>query len=326
MSAKKITIITCAFNEEECVAELGRRLLDVADGLPQYEFEVLAVENGSTDRTLDEMRKVQLIDPRFKVIQLARNFGLDGGFASGLDLADGDAVVLMAADLQDPPEVIPEFIAAWEMGYLNVYGLVSNREGTGPLRRFNSRAFYWLMDKLSESPVPKHARDFRLIDRKVYEQVRAIDDAHPLHRGLAAWTGFPSLGIEFTQPARFAGRSKAGSAGMIEFALRSIFSQSLTPIRLMPVIGLLLVLGSFLGLLGISINSIVNGVPFPGFGSLVAIVLLLFGVLFCFLSVIAIYVGLIFEQVRRRPHYVIGELLGLEDRRTQGDSLSRRSR
>jgi glycosyltransferase involved in cell wall biosynthesis len=309
---KKISVVTCAYNEEDCISELGRRLLRVADALPAYDFEILAIDNGSEDSTLEEMRKVRQRDARFKIVELSRNFGLDGGFAAGLDVADGDAVVLMAADLQDPPEVIPEFVAAWEAGYRNVYGLVANRGGTGLLRRANSRLFYWLMGKLSDSPAPKHARDFRLIDRKVYEQVRSIEDAHPLHRGLAAWTGFESIGIEFDQPPRFGGTTKANSTAMVEFALRSIFSQSMTPIRVMPVCGLVLVAGSFLALLGISINSLVNGVPFPGFGSVVALVILLFGVLFLFLSVIGIYVGLIFEQVRKRPLYVVDVLWGVE--------------
>jgi dolichol-phosphate mannosyltransferase len=307
---KKITIITCAYNEEACIAELAKRLFQVADALPAYDFEILAIENGSEDGTMREMQKVRSVDPRFKIVELSRNFGLDGGFAAGLDIADGDAVVLMAADLQDPPELIPQFVSEWEQGYLNVYGLVANRHGTGLLRRANSRMFYWLIGKLSDTPMPKHARDFRLIDRKVYEQVRSIEDVHPLHRGLAAWTGFKSKGIEFDQPARFGGKTKSRFAPIVEFALRSIFSQSLTPIRLMPVCGVLLVSGSFLALLGLSINSLVNGVPFPGYGSFVAILLLLFGVLFCFLSVIAIYVGLIFEQVRKRPHYVLDRVWG----------------
>jgi glycosyltransferase involved in cell wall biosynthesis len=304
---KKVTIVTCAFNEEECIDELARRLFAIFDSLPQYDFEVIAVENGSHDRTLERMQAVRQADKRFKIVKLARNFGLDGGFAAGLDAADGDAVVLMAADLQDPPEILPAFIEKWSAGYYNVYGVVANRPTASRLRRWNSALFYWLIGKLSEDPLPANARDFRLLDRQVYEQVRAIRDPHPFHRGLAAWTGFPSIGVSFDQPPRFGGETKASSRGVSEFAVRSIFSQSMTPLRVMPVFGLLLVAISLASFIGLAINSLVNGVPFPGFGTILSVVILMFGVTFLFLSIIGIYVGLIFEQVRTRPNYIVSD-------------------
>lgn len=311
--AKRITVVTCAFNEEGCIEELARRLIEVFDKMPDYEFEVIAVENGSRDATLERMRDVRRRDQRFRIVQLARNFGLDGGFAAGLDRSDGDAVVMMAADLQDPPDLIPEFVAKWEEGFDNVYGVVANRGGTPALRRVNSRLFYWLIGKVSEHPLPDRARDFRLLDRKVYEQVRAIQDPHPFHRGLAAWTGFSSIGVEFEQPPRFAGKTKASSRGVSEFAVRAIFTQSMTPLRVMPVLGGLLTGGSILALIGLTVNSLLYGVPFPGFGTILAVVIMMFGVLFCFLSIIGIYIGLIFEQVRQRPHYVVNRCWGLAD-------------
>jgi polyisoprenyl-phosphate glycosyltransferase len=305
---KRINVITCAFNEEACIAELARRLFAVFDAHPQYEFDVLAIDNGSVDGTLHEMLEVQKRDTRFRVVQLSRNFGLQGGFAAGLDLADGDAAIIMAADLEDPPEVIPEFIAQWEQGFKNVFGIVTDRTGTPPLRRLNSRLFYWIIGKLSDHPLPSQARDFRLLDRKVFEEVRQLKDPSPFHRGLAAWTGFPSIGVEFVQSQRFAGTTKTPSRGIVEFAIRSIFTQSLTPIRFMPVFGFSLVVCSFLALVGIAVNSIVDGVPFPGFGTLLAVMVLMFGLLFCFISIIGIYIGLIFEHVRARPHYILDEL------------------
>jgi len=313
MSARqKVTVVTCAFNEADCIPELARRLAAVFDSLPQYDFEVIAVENGSTDATLERLRAVSDGDERFRIAELSRNFGLDGGFAAGLDLADGDAVVLMAADLQDPPELIPEFIARWEQGYYNVYGVVGSRNDAHLLRRINSRLFYWLITKVSEHPLPQHARDFRLLDRRVYEVVRTMDDQRPLHRGLAAWVGFRSIGVEFDQPPRFAGETKASTRGVSEFAVRAILSQSMTPLRVMPILGLVLVLGSLAALIGLTVNSLVDGVPFPGFGTIVAVVIMMFGILFCFLSIIGIYVGLVFEQVRKRPHYIVHRLYGFE--------------
>jgi len=305
VAKKKVTVVTCAFNEEGCIDELAARLLKVFASLPNYEFEVIAVENGSKDATLEKMVQVRERDSRFRIVQLARNFGLDGGIAAGLDLADGDAVVIMAADLQDPPELITEFIAKWEEGYCNVYGVIAKRQGTPRMRRVNSRIFYWLIGNMSEHPLPEHARDFRLLDRKVYEDIRRIEDPHPFHRGLAAWTGLPSVGVAFVQPPRFAGRTKASSWRLSEFAVRSIFTQSMTPLRVMPIVGVLLVLGSFSALVGLTVNVLVAGVPFPGFGTILAVIIMMFGLLFCFLSIVGIYVGLVFEQVRKRPLYVI---------------------
>ena len=302
---KRITIVTCAFNEEECITELARRLFGIFDTMPQYDFDVVAIDNGSHDHTLERMQAIRDADDRFRIIQLSRNFGLDGGFTAGLDAADGDAAVLMAADLQDPPEILPEFIAKWEEGYFNVYGVVATRHSVGRIRKLNSALFYWLMGKLSEHPLPPNARDFRLLDRQVYEAIRQIREPHPFHRGLAAWTGFPSVGVEFHQPPRFAGKTKASSRGVSEFAVRSIFSQSMTPLRVMPLLGLTFIAVAFIALVTLSVNALVNGVPFPGFGTILAAMIMMFGVLFLFLSVVGIYVGLVYEQVRTRPNYVI---------------------
>lgn len=314
MSRKKVSIISCAYNEEECIDELARRLSGVFASLPDYEFEVILVENGSSDRTLERMLAVSELDTRFSVVELSRNFGFDGGLFAGLPGATGDAVVFMAADLEDPPEVIPAFIEKWEQGYENVYGLVSSRTGTDWKRRLNSKLFYFLIERLAEHPIPPNARDFRLIDRRICKQLLVMDEKIWFLRGLIAWTGFRSIGVEFDQPPRFGGKSKAATFQIVEFAVKAIFAHSLAPLRLIPLLGLALTSGSFLALIGIGVNSLINGVPFPGFGTIVALLLFLFGVLFCLMSVIGIYVGLIFEQVRQRPAFVVRDVhKGMED-------------
>lgn len=310
MSKKKVTVISCAFNEEDCIEELGKRLAAMFDSLPQYDFEAILVDNGSVDATLERATAFAKRDARFRVIELSRNFGFDGGLSAGLPLATGDAVVFMAADLQDPPEVIPQFIEKWEAGFENVYGLVAKRHGTSRMRRMNSHLFYFVIGKLADHPIPPNARDFRLIDRRIYRQLLEMDEKIWFLRGLVAWTGFRSVGVEFDQPPRFGGSSKAASFQIIEFAMKAIFAHSLAPLRTMPVLGVALTTGSFLALVGLAINSVVAGVPFPGFGTIVALMLLLFGVLFCLLSVIGIYIGLIFEQVRGRPSFVVRDVHG----------------
>jgi dolichol-phosphate mannosyltransferase len=302
---KKVTVVTCAYNEAACIEELSRRLAAVFDSLPAYDFEVLAIENGSDDETPELLRAISKTDNRFRVVELSRNFGLEGGLSAGIALADGNAVVIMASDLEDPPEVIPQFIEQWEKGYENVYGLVRSREGTDWKRRLNSHLFYRLIGRLSEHPIPQRARDFRLMDRKVYQQVRDLQEQRWFLRGIIAWTGFRSTGVEFDQPPRFAGRSKAASLKTMEFATKAIFVHSLTPLRILPVAGFALTGVSFCALIGIVVHSLVYGVPFPGFGTIIALMSLFFGLLFSLLSVIGVYVGLIFEQVRGRPSFVI---------------------
>lgn len=310
MARKKVTVISCAYDEEDCVDELAGRLSAMFDSLPEYDFEALLVDNGSTDRTLERLKAIAVNDFRFRIVELSRNFGFDGGLSAGLPLATGDAVVFMAADLQDPPEVIPSFIELWAKGYENVYGLVSSRDGTDWKRRVNSKLFYFLIGRLAEHPIPPNARDFRLVDRRIYKQLLSMEEKVWFLRGLVAWTGFRSIGVEFDQPPRFGGNSKAATFQIVEFAVKAIFAHSLAPLRFIPLIGLALTSCSFLALIGIGINSLVVGVPFPGFGTIVALLLFLFGVLFCLLSVIGIYIGLIFEQVRRRPAFVVRDIHG----------------
>ena len=167
MPKKLISLIIPAYNEEECVEELAKRLSQVFDSEKKYAFEALIVENGSIDSTWEKLKAISKADKRFKILKLSRNFRMDGGLTAGLDFVNGDACVLMTADLQDPPELIPTFLRKWEEGFENVYGIVTKREGTGPIRTMNSRLFYWLAGKLTDGRIPRNASDFRLVDRKV---------------------------------------------------------------------------------------------------------------------------------------------------------------
>ena len=252
---------------------------------------------------------------------------MDGGLTAGLAVVDADAVVLMTADLQDPPEMIPLFVAQWEAGYENVYGIVTVRRGTGKLRRMNSRLFYWGIGKLTGHLIPANASDFRLLDRRVYEQVRSMDERNRFVRGLVAWVGFRSIGVEHERAERFAGTSKAHSIGVTQLAVKAVFAHSQVPLVLIPLVGLGLFVTSVLALIGLTIDWMTRGVPFPGFGTIVALMVMLFGILFCFLGIVSIYIGLIYEEVKGRPNFVVRQTLGFEDvgeestpRSTNGDS------
>ena len=308
---KLVSVIVPAFNEEGCIDELARRLKLVFSKNEKYDFEALIIENGSTDRTWEILKVINSEDPRFKVIRLARNFGMDGGITAGLNFAKSDAVVFMTADLQDPPELISEFIKKWEDGFENVYMQVSKRVGTGPIRTFNSKAFYWLAGKLTDNRIPKNVSDFRLLDRKVYEAVRGLDERNRFVRGLVAWVGFRSVGIEAERPERFGGESKAYSLGVIDLAFKGIFSHSYIPLKLITMTGVALSVISFASLLVWMIVWITAGVPFAGFGTIVSVIMLAFGTLTFMLGIVAEYLGLIYEEVKGRPNFIVSEQLGV---------------
>jgi polyisoprenyl-phosphate glycosyltransferase len=311
---KRISVITSAYNESECIDELARRLIDVFDQLPDYDFDAIVVENGSQDGTFDSLVSIRDRDPRFKIVQLARNFRMDGGLTAGLAYANADAVILMTADLQDPPEMIPQFIEQWESGYENVYGVVTVRRGTGFVRNMNSRLFYWVIGKLTGQLIPPNASDFRLLDRRVYEQVRSMEERNRFVRGLVAWVGFRSIGVEHEREERFAGRSKAYSIQILQLAVKAVFAHSQVPLVLIPIVGASLFAGSVLALIGLTIDWLIRGVPFPGFGTIVALMVMLFGILFCLLGVVSIYIGLIYDEVKARPNFVVRQSSGFDDR------------
>ena len=308
---KLITIIVPAYNEEACIEELARQLTAVFAVNDRYDFETLIIENGSVDRTWEILQSVNARDPRFKVIRLARNFRMDGGITAGLHYAMGDAVVFMTADLQDPPELITEFIKKWEEGYENIYMHVLKRRGTGPIRSFNSRAFYWLAGKLTDNRIPKNVSDYRLLDRKVYEAVRDMKERNRFVRGLVAWVGFKSIGVEAERAERFGGVSNAHSLKVIDLAFKGIFSHSYIPLKLITMTGVVLSLTSFVSIAVFTYVWVFIGVPFAGFGTLVSVAVLAFGTLTFMLGIIAEYLGLIYEEVKGRPNFIVSDVLGV---------------
>jgi glycosyltransferase involved in cell wall biosynthesis len=310
MSKKLISLIIPAYNEEDCVDELARRLKAVFESEPQYDFEAIIVENGSIDSTWEKLQNIAGTDSRFKILKLSRNFRMDGGLTAGLDYVVGDACVLMTADLQDPPELIPSFLRKWEEGFENVFGVVTKREGTGPIRTMNSKMFYWLAGKLTDGRIPRNASDFRLVDKKVYEAVRGMTERNRFVRGLFAWAGFRSIGIPMERPPRFGGVSNAHTFKVLDLAFKGIFAHSYKPLRLITVFGFLVSAISFMSIIPLFFLWVFVGVPFAGFGTLVGLFLLVFGIVSLMLGILSEYVGLIYEEVKARPNYVVSELLG----------------
>jgi glycosyltransferase involved in cell wall biosynthesis len=313
LGKKLISLIIPAYNEEDCVDELAKRLSQVFDAETHYDFEVIIIENGSIDSTWEKLQVISKADNRFKILKLSRNFRMDGGLTAGLDYVNGDACVLMTADLQDPPELIPTFLRKWEEGFENVYGIVTKREGTGPIRTMNSRLFYWLAGKLTDGRIPRNASDFRLVDRKVYIAVRGMTERNRFVRGLFAWAGFNSIGIPMERPPRFGGVSNAHTFKVLDLAFKGIFAHSYKPLRLITVFGFVLCITAFLSIFPLLFIWVVYGVPFAGFGSLVALFLLILGTVSLMLGILSEYVGLIYEEVKGRPNYLVSETLGIRE-------------
>ena len=312
MAKKLISLIIPAYNEEDCVDELAKRLKAVFHSEPQYDFEAVIVENGSIDTTWEKLQRIAEDDSRFKILKLSRNFRMDGGLTAGLDYITGDACVLMTADLQDPPELIPTFLRKWEEGYENIFGIVTKREGTGPIRTMNSKMFYWLAGKLTDGRIPRNASDFRLVDKKVYEAVRGMTERNRFVRGLFAWAGFNSIGIPMERPPRFGGVSNAHTFKVLDLAFKGIFAHSYKPLRLITVFGFILSAIAFISIVPLFFLWVFVGVPFAGFGTLVGLFLLVLGIVSLMLGILSEYVGLIYEEVKARPNYLVTKSLGFK--------------
>ena len=308
---KLISVVIPAFNEELCIPELSNRLRNVFEIESIYDFEVIFVENGSSDSSWELLKYLYADDNRFKVLRLSRNFRMDGGLTAGIDYVKGDACVLMTADLQDPPEFIHDLLRKWESGFKNVYGVVTKRTGTKLLRKLNSQAFYFFANLLTDGKIPKNVSDFRLVDKSVYLSVRELKERNRFVRGLFSWIGFPSVGIPMVRAERFAGVSKAHSLKVIDLAFKGIFAHSYKPLKLITIVGLVLSTLSSLAILPLLFLWVFSGVPFAGFGTLVTLLLLLISFLFLTLGIIGEYVGLIYEEVKQRPNYVVSEKIGL---------------
>jgi len=307
---KLISVIIPAYNEEECVDQLAARLKTLFVTESQYDFEAIIVENGSIDSTWEKLQKIAVADSRFKILKLSRNFRMDGGLTAGLDYIKGDACVLMTADLQDPPELISEFLRKWEVGWENIYGIVTKRGGTGPIRTLNSKIFYYVADKLTDGRIPKNASDFRLVDKKVYLAIQSMTERNRFVRGLFAWAGFKSIGIPMERPPRFGGVSNAHTFKVIDLAFKGIFAHSYKPLRLITVFGIVLSVISFLAIIPLAIIWVTSGVPFAGFGTIVSLFLFVLGILSLMIGILSEYIGLIYEEVKARPNYVVSEFIG----------------
>jgi len=298
-------------DEEEILPALAARLAAVLDGL-RGTWEVVFVDDGSTDGTYGLAVELHSRDPRFKVARLSRGFGHQVALTAGLDLALGEAVVTMDGDLQHPPEVIPELVARWEAGDEIVYAVMEERQGESRFKDLTARWFYRMLRGLSEIDVPAAAGDFRLVDRRALEAFRAMRESNRYLRGMFSWVGFRQSGIAYTSPPRPAGRSKYSRMRMFRLAGDAVIGFSSRPLRIGLNLGFVVSILSILFGLSAIVSKIAGVFVVPGWTSIMVLVGIVGGIQLVVLGIIGEYIAHIFDEVKRRPLYVVSRMHGIE--------------
>jgi len=308
------SVVVPLYNEEMVVSETYKRLKKVMDEINEP-YEIVFVNDGSRDKTSDIVNEICSKDKNIKFIEFSRNFGHQIAITAGMDYAEGDAIIVIDADLQDPPEVIPEMIKKWKEGYEVVYGKRIKRKGDTFFKKFTAAVFYRLLNKMTDVNIPVDTGDFRLIDRKVCEALKSVNERNRYIRGIISWLGFKQIGVEFVRDERFAGETKYPLKKMIKFAFDAITSFSYKPLKLASYVGMLLSCASFIYLIFIFIQKLFIGVAVPGWASIVAISLFFNGIILLMLGIIGEYIGRIYDEAKGRPLYVVRNLTNFDDDR-----------
>ncbi len=308
----EISIVAPVYNEEAILRELYRRTRTTMESLG-VSWELILVNDGSYDRSLEIMQELHSQDPRVCVIDFSRNFGHQIAITAGTDYARGDAVVIIDADLQDPPSLIADMVAKWREGYEVVYAVRKQRKGETWFKLFTARLFYRLINRITGFEVPVDTGDFRLMDRKVVDALRAMREHHRFMRGLSVWVGFRQTGVEYVREERYAGETKYPFRKMLRFALDGITAFSHVPLQLATYLGFIIAGISVLGIIATIILRMSGSQAFYGQASTLVTVLFLGGIQLISLGIIGEYLGRIYNEVKQRPLYVVRDTLGFEE-------------
>lgn len=309
---KKVTILVPCHNEEKSLPLLYDRLKQLMLGQPFYEWEILLVDDGSRDGTLQVMRHLRQADPRVAWVSLSRNFGKERAMLAGFDLASGDCMVIIDADLQHPPEVIPDMLNWWEQGYDDVYARRRSRRREPWLRRRLTSCYYSLLQRSTQVDILPNVGDFRLLDRKCIDALRRLRESDRYTKGLYCWIGFKKKEIAFDVGQRVAGHSSFNLLRLVGLALNGITSYTVAPLRLATVMGLVVSLVAFVYMCYVLVKTLVLGDPVAGFPTLIIVMLFLGGVQLLSLGIIGEYVGRIFHETKHRPVYLIAAADGVQ--------------
>lgn len=302
-----ITILTPAYNEEEAIPLFYEEVKRVTDSLAdKYDFEFLWINDGSKDRTLEVMRSLRKGDKRIRIVDLSRNYGKEIGMLAGFDNARGDAVVIIDADLQEPPSAIPEMLEQWEMGYKDVYGRRRSSKQSRK-KRFTSNLYHKLLEKISDVDMSEDAGDFRLLDRQCVNALTAMRESQRYTKGMYDWIGYAKKPVDIDISQRVAGQSKFTFGKLMHLAADGIMAHSVMPLRLASYAGIGVSLIAFIFLIYVVVKALMHGDPVAGYPSLMAVILFLGGSVLLALGIIGEYIGRIYLETKRRPIYFVNE-------------------
>ena len=305
-----ISILVPCYNEEAVLREFYRRTAAVIDGIPSYDFQFMFVNDGSKDGTLSIMHELREKDDRVSYVNLSRNFGKEIAMTAGIDYLTGDAAIIMDADLQDPPELIPELIHWWEQGYQDVSAKRRSRAGETFFKKWSSHAFYTILQKLSNAPMQRDVGDFRPLDRQCLNALRMMRESQRYNKGLFSWIGFEKKEILFDRDARAAGKTKRNYWKLLNLAIEGITSFTTAPLRAATYVGIFLAFTAMIYMLFIIGRTILFGEDVPGYPSLISIILFIGGVQLSFLGIIGEYLGRVFNESKFRPLYLVQDVNG----------------
>lgn len=310
---KKITIIIPAYNEEEALPYLYERLEKLMKEIQNYEFEVLFVDDGSKDKTLEIIKEMREYDKRINYVTFSRNFGKEIAMLAGLDYATGDAVIFMDADLQDPPELIPELIKYWEQGYDDVYAKRSSRKGETWLKKFTSKMYYKVLQSLTRIEIQKDTGDFRLLDKRCVNALRKLRESQRCSKSMFSWIGYKKKEVMYERDPRIAGKTKWNYKKLIDLAIDGITSFTTSPLRISTYLAIPTFLVLFIYFIYVIVKCITQNVAIQAFQATILLILFFSGIQILLFGIVGEYLGRIFNETKNRPLYFVDEYNGKKE-------------
>lgn len=314
MEKKKVSLVIPMYYEEEVANECYERVQKILKGLEKYDYEIIFINDGSKDKTLEILENIASKDENVKVISFSRNFGHQAAVTAGLKEVTGDAIIIIDADLQDPPELIPDMLKYWEEGNEVIYGKRKTRKGESAFKLFTAKMFYKTLNALSDVEIPKDTGDFRLVDRKVVDVVNNMPEHNKFLRGLFSWVGFKQMPYEYERQERFAGKTKYPLKKMLKLASDGIISFSTKPLKLVGALGILSIVISILILIYALISYIfkLNNLS-AGWTSTIVAITFFAGVQLLSVWIMSEYIGRIYDETKRRPQYIVDKKINIKD-------------
>ena len=313
MEKKKVTLVIPMYYEEKVAEECYKRVKENLDKLENYDYEIIFVNDGSKDKTLSILEEIAAKDKNVKVLSFSRNFGHQAAVTAGLQCVTGDAIVIMDADLQDPPELIPDMLKLWEQGNEVIYGKRKSREGESAFKLLTAKMFYKTLNALSDVEIPKDTGDFRLVDRKVVDTVNSLPEHNKFLRGLFSWVGYKQMPFEYERKERFAGTTKYPLKKMLKLASDGIIGFSMKPLKCIGILGIISILASIIILI-VSIVLHINNSPslVPGWSSLMVVMTFLTGIILLSIWIMSEYIGRIYDETKQRPQYIVDKKINID--------------